>query len=385
MSDDGKGRVGADAPQSSPTTAAQQAKEAEGKPDRSQREAGRAKEEKVEAGAAGHGAEPRGKRTEDGQATYLIAIAEALWEEMERDPAVFMLGEDIGVYGGAFKVTEGFLDHFGAERVMDTPIAEDTIIGMSVGAAMEGMRPVAELFITCGFDELVAVAGKYHYRSGVPLPFVVRGPSGGGVRGSAFHSQNPEPWFAHAPGLKVICPAFPTDAKGLLKAAIRDDNPCVFFEHKWIYRRIKEKVPEDRDFTVPIGKAEVKREGDDVSIITYGAMVHKALEAAEDLAERDVSVEVVDLRTIFPLDTETILESVAKTSRALVLYESLKFLGVGSEVSAVIAEEAFESLDAPVMRLAPPHTPVPFSPPLEDAFIPQVDDIVGAVDRLSKW
>ena len=379
MSDDGKGRVGADAPQSSPTTAAQQAKEAEGKPDRSQREAGRAKEEKVEAGAAGHGAEPRGKRTEDGQATYLIAIAEALWEEMERDPAVFMLGEDIGVYGGAFKVTEGFLDHFGAERVMDTPIAEDTIIGMSVGAAMEGLRPVAELqdFITCGFDELVAVAGKYHYRSGVPLPFVVRGPSGGGVRGSAFHSQNPEPWFAHAPGLKVICPAFPTDAKGLLKAAIRDDNPCVFFEHKWIYRRIKEKVPEDRDFTVPIGKAEVKREGDDVSIITYGAMVHKALEAAEDLAERDVSVEVVDLRTIFPLDTETILESVAKTSRALVLYESLKFLGVGSEVSAVIAEEAFESLDAPVMRLAPPHTPVPFSPPLEDAFIPQVDDIAA--------
>ena len=272
---------------------------------------------------------------------------------------------------------------------MDTPIAEDTIIGMSVGAAMEGLRPVAELqysdFITCGFDELVAVAGKYHYRSGVPLPFVVRGPSGGGVRGSAFHSQNPEPWFAHAPGLKVICPAFPTDAKGLLKAAIRDDNPCVFFEHKWIYRRIKEKVPEDPDFTVPIGKAEVKREGEDVSIITYGAMVHKALEAAEDLAERDVSVEVVDLRTIFPLDTETILESVAKTSRALVLYESLKFLGVGSEVSAVIAEEAFESLDAPVMRLAPPHTPVPFSPPLEDAFIPQVDDIVGAVDRLSKW
>jgi 2-oxoisovalerate dehydrogenase E1 component beta subunit len=389
VSHDGKERAGADTPQASPGTAAQQAEKAEAKPDRADREAKRAADEKVEAGAAGHGAEPRGKRTEDGQATYLIAIAEALWEEMERDPSVFLLGEDIGVYGGAFKVTEGFIDHFGPERVMDTPIAEDTIIGMSVGAAMEGMRPVAELqysdFITCGFDELVAVAGKYHYRSGVSLPFVVRGPSGGGVRASAFHSQNPEPWFAHAPGLKVICPAFPTDAKGLLKAAIRDDNPCVFFEHKWIYRRIKERVPEDRDFTVPIGKADVKREGDDVSIITYGAMVHKALEAADELAERDVSVEVVDLRTIYPLDSETILESVAKTSRALVLYESLKFLGVGSEVSAVIAEEAFESLDAPVMRLAPPHTPVPFSPPLEDAFVPQVEDIIGAVDRLSKW
>src|SRR5438034_1561922 len=383
------GRVGADTPQASPGTAAAQAEKAEAKPDQAEREAKRASDEKVEAGAAGHGAEPRGKRTEDGQATYLIAIAEALWEEMERDPAVFMLGEDIGVYGGAFKVTEGFLDHFGAERVMDTPIAEDTIIGMSVGAAMEGMRPVAELqysdFITCGFDELVAVAGKYHYRSGVPLPFVVRGPSGGGVRASAFHSQNPEPWFAHAPGLKVICPAFPTDAKGLLKAAIRDDNPCVFFEHKWIYRRIKEQVPEDPDFTVPIGEAAVKREGDDVSIITYGAMVHKALEAAEDLAERDVSVEVVDLRTIFPLDKQTVLDSVAKTSRALVLYESLKFLGVGSEVSAIIAEEGFESLDAPLMRLAPPQTPVAFSPPLADAFIPQVEDIIGAVDRLSKW
>jgi 2-oxoisovalerate dehydrogenase E1 component beta subunit len=386
-------RVGADTPQASPQEAAKQAGEAEGKDDRAGREGDRSKQaekqEKVEAGAAGHGAEPRGKRTDDGQATYLIAIAEALWEEMERDDRVFLLGEDIGVYGGAFKVTEGFIDHFGPERVMDTPIAEETIIGMSVGAAMEGLRPVAELqysdFITCGFDELVATAGKYHYRSGVPLPFVVRGPSGGGVRASAFHSQNPEPWFAHAPGLKVICPAFPTDAKGLLKAAIRDDNPCVFFEHKWIYRRIKENVPEDPDFVVPIGKAEVKRDGEDVSIVTYGAMVHKALEAAEELADRGISAEIVDLRTIYPLDKEAILESVTKTSRVLVLYESLKFLGVGSEVSAIIAEEAFESLDAPVMRLAPPDTPVPFSPPLEDAFLPQVDDIIDSVDKLSKW
>jgi pyruvate/2-oxoglutarate/acetoin dehydrogenase E1 component len=383
-----KERTDQEAPQASPTVAAEQA-EAEGKQDRAQQEAARAGGEKLEAGAAGHGAEPRGKRTEAGEATYLIAIAEALWEEMERDDSVFMMGEDIGVYGGAFKVTEGFVDRFGADRVMDTPIAEDTFTGIAIGAAMEGMRPIVELqysdFITCAFDELVAVGGKNHYRSGVPLPFVIRGPSGGGVRGAPFHSQNPEPWFAHAPGLKVICPAFPSDAKGLLKAAIRDDNPCIFFEHKWIYRRIKEVVPKDPDFLVPIGKADVKRSGDDVTIVTYGAMVHKALEAAEELEDDGVDVEIVDLRTIFPMDTEAILESVAKTSRALVLYESNRFLGVGAEVSAVIAEEGFESLDAPVMRLAPPDTPVPFSPPLEDAYLPQVEDIVEAVNRLSKW
>ncbi len=344
---------------------------------------------KVEAGAAGHGAEPRGKRTEAGEATYLIAIAEALWEEMERDPAVYLLGEDIGVYGGAFKVTEGFIERFGPERVMDTPICEETIVGMAVGSAMEGMRPVAEVqyadFIANGFDELVNVAGKYHYRSGVPLPMVVRGPSGGGVRASAFHSQNPEPWFAHTPGLKVMCPAFPSDAKGLLKSAIRDDNPCVFFEHTWIYRRIKEVVSEDPDFLVPIGAADVKRSGDDVTIVTYGAMVHRALDAAEDLARRGISAEVVDLRTISPLDTETVLRSVEKTSRALVLYESHRFLGVGAEVAATIAEEAFQHLDAPVMRLAPPNVPVPFSPALEDAFLPDVSDIEAAVDRLAAW
>ncbi len=343
----------------------------------------------VEAGAAGHGAEPRGRRTEAGEATYLVAIAEALWEEMERDERVFLLGEDIGVYGGAFKVTEGFIDRFGPERVMDTPIAEETIVGMAVGAAMEGLRPVAEFqyadFMSSGFDEITTTLGRYHYRSGVPLPVVLRGPSGGGVRASNFHSTNPEPWFAHAPGLKVICPAFPSDAKGLLKAAIRDDNPCIFLEHKWIYRRIREQVPDDPDFTVPIGSAAVRREGSDLTIVTYGAMVHKALDAAGDLADQGVSTEVVDLRTVYPLDTETILASVAKTGRALVLYESLRFLGIGAEVSAVIAEEGFEHLDAPVMRLAPPDTPVPFSPPLEDAFLPQVEDIVEAVRRLSAW
>jgi 2-oxoisovalerate dehydrogenase E1 component beta subunit len=343
----------------------------------------------VEAGAAGHGAEPRGKRTEDGQATYLIAIAEALWEEMARDERVYMLGEDIGAYGGAFKVTEGFIEHFGADRVMDTPIAEETIVGMAIGSAMEGYRPVAEFqyadFMSSGFDEITTALARYHYRTGVPLPVVLRAPSGGGVRASNFHSTNPEPWFAHAPGLKVICPAFPSDAKGLLKSAIRDDNPVVYLEHKWIYRRIKEHVPEDPDFLIPIGKAEVKREGTDVSVITYGAMVHKALEAADNLSNKGISTEVVDLRTIVPLDVDTVLESVAKTSRALVLYESHRFLGVGAEVAATIAEEAFEHLDAPVVRLAPPNTPVPFSPTLEDAYLPQVSDIEAAVDRLSSW
>jgi 2-oxoisovalerate dehydrogenase E1 component beta subunit len=343
----------------------------------------------VEAGAAGHGAEPRGKRTEDGQATYLIAIAEALWEEMARDERVYMLGEDIGAYGGAFKVTEGFIEQFGADRVMDTPIAEETIVGMAIGSAMEGYRPVAEFqyadFMSSGFDEITTALARYHYRTGVPLPVVLRAPSGGGVRASNFHSTNPEPWYAHAPGLKVICPAFPTDAKGLLKSAIRDDNPVVYLEHKWIYRRIKEHVPEDPDFLVPIGKADVKREGTDVSVITYGAMVHKALEAADSLSNKGISAEVVDLRTIVPLDVDTVIESVAKTSRALVLYESHRFLGVGAEVAATIAEEAFEHLDAPVARLAPPNTPVPFSPTLEDAYLPQVSDIEAAVERLSSW
>ena len=345
--------------------------------------------QKVEAGAAGHGAEPRGKRTEAGEATYLIAIAEALWEEMERDERVFLLGEDIGVYGGAFKVTEGFIERFGAERVMDTPIAEETIGGMALGSAMEGFRPVAEFqyadFMTSGFDEIVTALARYHYRSGVPAPVVLRAPSGGGVRASSFHSTNPEPFFAHAPGLKVVCPAFPGDAKGLLKSAIRDDNPVVFLEHKWIYRRIKEVVPDDPDFLVPIGKADVKRQGNDVSVFATGMMVHLALEAAADLEHDGIDVEVVDLRTIVPLDTEAILRSVEKTSRALVLYESYRFLGTGAEVASVIAEEGFASLDAPVARLAPPNVPVPFSPVLEDAYLPQVADIEDRIRTLVAW
>jgi 2-oxoisovalerate dehydrogenase E1 component beta subunit len=343
----------------------------------------------VEAGAAGHGAEPRGKRTEDGQATYLIAIAEGLWEEMERDDRVFMLGEDIGVYGGAFKVTEGFLDHFGADRVIDTPIAEETIVGVSIGAAMEGFRPVAEFqysdFMTSGFDEISTALARVHYRSGVPLPVVLRGPSGGMVRASSFHSVNPEPWFSYSGGIKIICPSTPSDAKGLIKSAVRDDNPCMFLEHKWIYRRIREHVPEDADFLVPISSADVKREGDDVSIVTYGAMVHRALEAASNLEAKGISVEVVDLRTVYPMDEETVLRSIEKTSHALVLTEAYRFVGIGAEVASTIAEKAFEHLDAPVVRLAPPNVPVPFSPTLEDAFLPSIDDIVREVDKLSAW
>jgi 2-oxoisovalerate dehydrogenase E1 component beta subunit len=300
-----------------------------------------------------------------------------------------MLGEDIGVYGGAFKVTEGFQDRFGAQRVIDTPIAEETIVGMSIGSAMEGFRPVAEFqyadFMTSGFDEISTALARVHYRSGVPLPVVLRGPSGGMVRASSFHSINPEPWFAYSGGIKIICPAFPADAKGLIKSAIRDDNPCMFLEHKWIYRRIREQVPEDPDVLVPISSANVRREGDDVSIVTYGAMVHRALDAAAALAKEEVSVEVVDLRTVYPMDEETVLRSIEKTSRALVLSESYRFVGLGAEIASTIAEKAFEHLDAPVVRLSPPNVPVPFSPTLEDAFLPSVEDIVGEVLKLSAW
>jgi 2-oxoisovalerate dehydrogenase E1 component beta subunit len=254
---------------------------------------------------------------------------------------------------------------------------------------MEGLRPVAEFqyadFMTSGFDEITTTLARYHYRTGVRLPVVLRAPSGGGVRASNFHSTNPEPWFAHTPGLKVVCPAFPSDAKGLLKSAVRDDNPVVYLEHKWIYRRIKEQVSEDPEHLIPLGSANVRREGTDISVITYGAMVHKSLEAADNLAARGVSAEIVDLRSIVPLDEETVLASIAKTSRALVVYESQRFLGVGAEVAAMIAERAFEHLDAPVERLAPPNTPVPFSPPLEDAYLPQVTDIEAAIRRVSAW
>lgn len=313
------------------------------------------------------------------EVTFLEAIRQGIWEEMERDPDVFVIGEDIGVYGGAFKVTAGMLDHFGERRVIDTPICESAIAGASIGAALMGLRPVAEMqfsdFITCAFDQIVNFAAKCRYRWGAAVPIVVRGPSGGGIHGGPFHSQNPEAWFAHVPGLKVVTPATAYDAKGLIKSAIRDNDPVLFFEHKGLYRRIKEDIPEG-DYTVPIGKATVFREGTDLSIITYGSMVYVARDAADELAKEGISVEIVDLRTVFPMDEATVLGSVRKTSKAILLHEDILSGGVGGEIAARIAEKAFESLDGPVIRITAPDTPVPFSPPLEEAFLPSVPKVI---------
>jgi 2-oxoisovalerate dehydrogenase E1 component beta subunit len=299
-----------------------------------------------------------------------------------------MLGQDIGDYGGAFKVTEGFLDKFGPERIIEMPIAEQGFIGMAIGAALMGMRPIVEVqyadFISCGWDQIVNVAAKMHYRTRDAVPIVIRGPSGGGLRAGPFHSQSPEGWFAHVPGLKVIVPGTAHDAKGLLKAAIRDDNPILYFEHKYLYRRVKEVLPEE-EYVCHIGAAKVQREGSDLTIVTYGAMVQTALLAAEKAQSSGVSVEVVDLRTVFPIDKETVLNSVAKTSKAIMLYEDTRTLGIGAEVSAIIAEEGFEHLDGPIIRVSAPDAPVPFSPPLEDYFIPQVEDVLAAIDRLSAY
>jgi pyruvate/2-oxoglutarate/acetoin dehydrogenase E1 component len=315
--------------------------------------------------------------------TYLQAISDGLREEMRADESVFCLGEDIGAFGGAFKVTDGFIEEFGADRVWDTPLAENAIIGAAVGAAVEGLRPVCEMqfadFISCGFDQLVNVAGKMHYRQGLAVPMVVRLPSGGGFSGGPFHSQNPEAWFLQSPGLKVVAPSTAQDAKGLLSAAIRDPNPVVYLEHKHLYRRVKGDVPEGR-YQVPLGKARVAREGTDLSVIAYGAMVGLALEATEDL--EGASVEVIDLRSLVPLDREAILASVRKTSKVVVLHEATRSCGVGAEVCALIAEEAFEDLDGPVVRVTAPDTPIPFSPPLERAVLPQLDDVKEACREL---
>ncbi len=320
--------------------------------------------------------------------TYLEAIRQGIWEEMERDPNVFLIGEDIGVYGGAFKVTHGMLDRFGARRVVDTPISESAIVGAAIGAGFVGLRPVAEMqfadFITCGFDQIVNFAAKCRYRWNAPVPIVIRAPSGGGIHGGPFHSQNPEAWFVHTPGLKVVEPATAADAKGLIKSAIRDNDPVVFFEHKALYRRVKDDVPEG-DFTVPIGKARVFRQGRDLSVITYGAMVHVAAEAARNLDEEGISVEIVDLRTLLPIDEETILASVRKTAKAIVLHEATMTGGVGGEISARITEKAFEHLDGPVVRITAPDTPVPFSPPLEQAFLPNVDRVVEKARWLARY
>ncbi len=318
--------------------------------------------------------------------TYLDAISQALREEMRRDPTVILLGEDIGVFGGAFKITRGFLEEFGADRVIDTPISESGFAGAACGAAIEGFRPVVEFqfadFMACAFDQIVNYAAKVSYRWGMSVPVVFRGPSGGGFRGGPFHSQNPEAWFTHVPGLKVVQPSTPFDAKGLLKAAIRDSNPVIYLEHKHLYRRIREELPEE-DFEVPLGVAEVKRDGSDLTIVTYGAMVHESLAAADRLSGDGVECEVVDLRSLCPLDKETFLSSVRKTSRALVVYEANLTGGFGGEVAAIIAEEAFDALDAPVTRVASLDLPVPFSPVLEDAMLPSADKIYrAAVDVL---
>ena len=317
--------------------------------------------------------------------TYLEAIRLAMFEEMEKDERVFVIGEDVGTYGGAFRVTAGFLEKFGEKRIIDTPISEAGIVGAAIGAALMGMRPIAEMqfidFISCAFDMLVNYAAKSRYRWGGGVPMVVRGPCGGGVHGGPFHSQNPEAYFMNVPGLKIVAPGTALDAKGLMTAAIRDPDPVIYLEHKFLYRRIKEDVPEG-EVVVPIGKARVARSGKDVSVITYAAMLHVALEAAEGAARDGIDVEVLDLRTLLPMDEEAVLSTAAKTGKVLVLHEATRTGGPGGEVAALIAERAFEYLDAPIVRLAPPDTPVPYSPPLEEYFLPNVQKVGKAIRAL---
>jgi pyruvate/2-oxoglutarate/acetoin dehydrogenase E1 component len=323
--------------------------------------------------------------------TFLEAIREGIWEEMERDEKVFLMGEDIGAYGGAFKVTEGMQERFGQLRVLDTPISETGFTGAAAGAAHMGMRPVVEMqfidFISCAYDMITNYIATSRYRGSGAQPIVIRGPSGGGVRGGPFHSQNPEMAFFHTPGLKIVYPATAYDAKGMIKSAIRDDDPVLFFEHKWLYRRpqIREILPSE-EYTVPIGKARIHREGTDLTIVTYAAMVHKSLEAAERLQEEDgLSVEVIDLRTLLPLDEDAIVESVKKTNRLLVVHEDTRTGGIAGEIAMRINEKAFEWLDAPILRVTALDAPVPYSPPLEDYFLPQVEDVVKAARYLAGY
>jgi 2-oxoisovalerate dehydrogenase E1 component beta subunit len=324
------------------------------------------------------------------EVSYLEAIREALVEEMRRDPKVFILGEDVGPYGGAFGVTQGLFEEFGDMRVIDTPISESLIVGASIGASLRGYRPVAEMqfadFISCAFDQIVNQAATLRYRYGgrASVPIVVRAPSGGNVSGGLYHSQNPEAWFIHRPGLKVVAPSTAWDAKGLLKASIRDDNPVIYFEHKYLYRRAKGPVPEG-DEIVPLGVAATRREGSDVTVLTYGAVVAQSLEAADRLSKEGVEVEVIDLRTLLPYDKQAIFASVEKTSRVLIVHEDVKTLGIGAELAAVIMEERFESLDAPVMRVAYPDTHPPFANVLEQANLPDADKIAAALRRLAGY
>ena len=317
--------------------------------------------------------------------TYLQAISDGLREAMRADPDVFCLGQDIGAFGGAFKITHGFIDEFGPDRVFDTPISEAAMVGTAVGSALEGLRPVLEFqfadFVSCGFDQIVNVAGKMYYRQRLSVSMTVRLPSGGGFSGGPFHSQSPEAWFMHAPGLKVVMPSTAEDAKGLIVAAIRDDNPVVYLEHKHLYRRVKGDVAEGL-YETPF-QARVAREGTDLTVITYGAMVHNAMEATADLD--GASVEVLDLRSLVPLDIEAIVESVSKTSKVLIVDEAPGTCAAGAQVAAVIAEHAFEQLDGPVIRVAAPDEPVPFAPTLEQAVLPSVNRIRTAAHELLEY
>lgn len=320
--------------------------------------------------------------------TYIEAISDAMRCEMRRDPSVFIMGEDVGLYGGAFKVTKGFMEEFGAERVYDTPLCESGIMGAGIGAALTGLRPIVEFqfadFIASGFNQVVNNAGTMFFRSNIPLPVTIRCPSGAGVHGGMFHSQNNEGWFFQYPGLKVVAPSTPYDAKGLLISAIRDNNPVLYFEHKFLYRRIREEVPSDA-FTVPIGKAEVKREGSDLSVVAYGSAVHFALEAAEKLESEGISVEVLDMRSLYPYDREAIAATVKKTGRVLVANEAWKTGSVGAEFASFIAEECFEMLDAPVYRMGSRDIPIPFSPILEEYVLLSADKMYNSLKHLSEY
>ncbi len=323
-----------------------------------------------------------------GPTTYVEAIRQGIWEEMERDDSVFVIGEDVGAYGGAFKVTAGLLGRFGERRVIDAPLSEAAIVAAGTGAAIAGLRPVVEMqfadFISCAYDQIVNFAAKSRYRWGAGVPMVIRGPSGGGIHGGPFHSQNPEMPFVHTPGLKVVAPATAYDAKGLIKAAIRDNDPVLFFEHKALYRKVKEDLPAG-DYVVPLGKAAIRRAGQDISVITYGAMVHVALEAAATLAGEGIDLEIVDLRTLAPLDEAAVLETVRKTGKVILLHEDTMTGGLAGELAARISEKAFDYLDGPIVRITAPDCPVPYSPPLEEAFLPKPADVVAKARQLYRY
>lgn len=324
------------------------------------------------------------------ETTYVEAIREAMWEEMKTDADVFVLGEDVGVYGGAFKATEGFLQEFGPDRVIDTPISEAAIVGAAIGAAHMGLKPIAEMqfidFIAPAFDMIVNFAAKSRYRTGIGASLVIRGPCGGGARSGPFHSQNVEAYFANVAGLKMVAPATAYDAKGLLRSAIRDPDPVLYFEHKYLYRRVKEELPADEEIVVPIGSARTHRSGSDLTVVTYGAMVYRVEEAADRLREEDgAELEILDLRTLRPLDLEAIVRSVKRTGRLLIVHEAPRFGGLAGEITAQVCEEAFEWLDAPIRRVTALDTPVPYSPPLEDYYLPQVEDISTAARWLMNY